>query len=71
MSGKVMFSEELKMGLKAIFGTEVKEEGLAVKTHVNEIVNDQFGTLYTLAKTAGCKVNLKRSGTGITVLLFL
>jgi hypothetical protein len=73
MSNKVEVFEQVKEGLKTTFGVAVvaKELDNSIKVTVPMISNDQFGELHTLVKKGGYRVNLKRSGTGITILIFI
>lgn len=69
MSEKItMFPERLKDELSRIFNTHVKS-GAVLKANVAEISTDQLLMLVDTINEHNIKVKIKRSGTGVTVII--
>jgi len=61
---------QVKAELERTFpGAQVKEEGSIAKVHVDIIKTDQLIRLADLPQDYPLEVELKRSGTGITILV--
>lgn len=65
--------QNVKQILESVFNKEVKEQGNVLKVNVQSINSNQIiWGLSEIQKLAEVKdVNLKRSGTGITILIIL
>lgn len=61
---------QVEADLTAIFKGKVISQGTTVKVHSKVIEPEQFDKLSTLVKEyEGCVINIKRSGTGLTVII--
>lgn len=62
--------ESIKNILQRVFQTDkISAQGETLKVHVKELNSIHIIDLSTLVLEKGCKVDCKRSGTGITVLV--
>lgn len=75
MSDKAMIIENLKTEIKKVFNKEpkvIESSGVSVvmKLHVDEVTTTEIVAMDRLFLEYVCNFTLKRSGTGISILVF-